>query len=677
MQEKKARKIALELKNIARLSAQDVEEHFKTSHRFKEFQYKVWAVAFLLKLPADSGAQVFARDIVFDDKKLDDGPKKNAGGGAKTFYVSVPKVIYRRSDSALANGKPEMYYEWAGENMKIADTTVKTGVDLDMEGVPATRPFNDDIVWVATYINHAITQRYKVEVELSLWVVLKCDYDPVKQKHSAHLILDGFMWPTIEARKDFFKGIGLVEEFAKRCMEAKEPLRVVDDGVFGVKFFRLLKSTKVNKILPLWGASLPGMMVPTNDLSYFQKSMTTYTVGCQLLEDPAGAPTTALAFSSVPGTPSVLANNTALEDTADKSPSQKYRGPAGRFVPPWSVVLTVLNSISVSKRCADNTYNEWSELGWCVANLARDANEIENGRRAWLEFCRRAPDAFNERVALDVYDKAKTDGKKTGWSSMMRWLAEDDPTVHEAVKSQVQDIKRRQASQSFHDIEYVISRGGSDTSFARLLVERSHGVYAASNSKGAPNLFKFDMYWRGDADKMLIVDLLKLVPEFDMKLAEANIENLEVSGEEEDDTSLKDKKKARSFRRKQIQMCISKLESNGHKNSIVREFAALVYKNNFASMLDGDRSAHLLCFEDGVYDLNAGTWRDPTPEDMISVSTGYPLRNVEVDLEVRNYIRTVLFAPFVNEGVALSRMIMNAAALNGAINFKKVLIDTG
>ena len=676
MQERKARNIALELENIAKLSGLEIKQQFRDSNRFKNFSFKALAVAFLLRLPADSGAQIFARDIVPNDKaKNDDCQKKK--GGAKTFYVSIPKAIYRRSDSALTNGEPEMLYEWAGDNMKIGDATVKTGVDLDMEGVTVTRAFNDDIRWVAEFINDAIVRRYKVEVPLDHWVVLKCDYDPVKQKHSAHLILDGFMWPTIEARKMFLKSIGLVEEFAKRCPEANNPLKVVDDGVFGVKFLRLLKSSKAQKKLPLWKASLPGMMVPTNDLSYFQKSMTTYTVNCQLLEDledPAGALATELASSNVPGNPSMPTESIVPEDTVSGALSGS---PAGRFVPPWSVVLTVLNSLDVLKRCADNTYNQWSDLGWCISNLARDANEVENGRRAWLEFCRRAPDAFNERVALDIYDKARTDGKKTGWSSMMKWLAEDDPTIHEAVKTQLRDIKRNQASQSLHDIEYVVSRGGSDTSFARLLVERSKGVYAASNSKGPPNLFKFDMYWRGDADKMLIVDLLKLVPEFDMKLAEANIENLEVSGEDDDDTSSKEKKKARSNRRKQIQMCISKLESNGHKNSIVREFAALVYKNNFASQLDGDSSAHLLCFEDGVYDLNAETWRDPTPEDMISVSTGYPLRNVEVDLVVRNSIRTVLFAPFVNEGVALSRMRMNAAALNGAINFKKVLIDTG
>lgn len=78
-----------------------------------------------------------------------------------------------------------------------------------------------------------------------------------------------------------------------------------------------------------------------------------------------------------------------------------------------------------------------------------------------------------------------------------------------------------------------------------------------------------------------------------------------------------------------------------------------------------------------MYDLNQGAWRDAAPEDMISVCTNYSLRGIPLDLEVRESIKGVLFAPFVNEEVALSRMVMNAAALNGAINFKKVLIDTG
>ena len=109
---------------------------------------------------------------------------------------------------------------------------------------------------------------------------------------------------------------------------------------------------------------------------------------------------------------------------------------------------------------------------------------------------------------------------------MMKWLAEDDPIVHEAVKTRLKDISRQQASTTKNDVEYVISRRGSDTSFARLLVERSNGVYVASNSKGAPNLLKFDMYWRREADKLLVTDILKLVPEFDRKLVRVRYRKL-------------------------------------------------------------------------------------------------------------------------------------------------------
>ena len=225
------------------------------------------------------------------------------------------------------------------------------------------------------------------------------------------------------------------------------------------------------------------------------------------------------------------------------------------------------------------------------------------------------------------------------------------------------------------DIEYVISRGGSDTSFARLLVERTHGVYVASNSKGRPNLFKFDMYWRREADTSLMVNILNLVPEFDRKLLESQFEMSSFFNDGANDEALLTK--AVTHRCKQIKKCIARLESNSHKKSIVREFAAIVYRDSFESCLDGAGSAHLLCFEDGVYDLNKGVWRNAALDDMISVCTNYKLRGIPINLEVRESIKRFLFAPFVNEEVALSRIVMNAAALNGAINFKKVLIDTG
>ena len=94
--------------------------------------------------------------------------------------------------------------------MKVLDEMVKNTIDMDMEGVARSRPFNDDIVWVVDFVSVAIEARYKVVVPKSQWVVLKCDYDVVKQNFSAHLILHGFKWPNVAARRTFMNSIGLV-----------------------------------------------------------------------------------------------------------------------------------------------------------------------------------------------------------------------------------------------------------------------------------------------------------------------------------------------------------------------------------------------------------------------------------------------------------------------------------
>ena len=383
----------LELERVKTLSKEDTVEEFHKFNKFVQFKSKAAAIVFMLKLPVESKAQIFARDI---PGRVDN---------AKTFFAAHPKRIYDKSKFAVIDNNPEFYYEWIGDDMKIVDTTVKTGIDLDMEGVPKSRAFNEDIVWVATYVNDAIDRRYKVQVDLSAWVVLKCDYDPIKQKHSAHLILHGYKWATIRARKQFLDAIGLVEAFALRCPEAKSPLKVVDKGVFGVKFLRLFKSTKTGKNLPLWGAQLPGMMVPTDDYQFFLKSMTTYTVDCQLLEgDPAPASVASSSRNDISSTADTAESVVSSARPADSNL------PNGRFVPPWDIITLVLSTLDTSKRCAAHTYDTWTELGWCFSDLAKRADKVEEGRRAWLDFCRRDPDAFHEQRALEVYDRARSVG---------------------------------------------------------------------------------------------------------------------------------------------------------------------------------------------------------------------------------------------------------------------------
>ena len=66
---------------------------------------------------------------------------------------------------------------------------------------------------------------------------------------------------------------------------------------------------------------------------------------------------------------------------------------------------------------------------------------------------------------------------------------------------------------------------------------------------------------------------------------------------------------------------IHTLSSATYKNSVMNECKEVFYDENFHKELDMDN--HLLGFNNGVYDLKSGLFRDQKPEDKISYSAGY------------------------------------------------------
>ena len=145
---------------------------FSKANGYIEFPLKQMAIDFLRTLPHTTGAQLFAKDKVNPNNP-----------GAQVFIIAIAKATYKRSVCALIDGSPSSYYEWMGDGMKVLDETVKNTINMDMEGVARSRPFNEDIVWVVDFVSAAIGARYKVVVPKCQWVVLKCDYDVVKQKY--------------------------------------------------------------------------------------------------------------------------------------------------------------------------------------------------------------------------------------------------------------------------------------------------------------------------------------------------------------------------------------------------------------------------------------------------------------------------------------------------------------
>ena len=400
----------------------DPLKKFEKANGYLEYPLKQMAISFLITLPDTAGAHLFARDKINADNP-----------GAQIFVVAHPKRIYRRSVCAAIDGQPASYYEWMGGRMKIGDETVKNTIDLDMEGVPPSRSFNDDIVWVVEFVTAAIEARYKVVVHNNQWIVLKCHYDSVKQKYSAHLILHGYMWVTVAARKAFMESIGLVQEFAKRCPEAASPEKVVDAGVFGAKMLRLMKSTKLGKNLPLWPAKLNGFMDPQDTFEFFQNSMGSYTIGCELLEEPITV--------SLP----IVAPQTIYQRGDGASSSKVDFGTASlssdRYAPSVEDLRRVVMALDKQKRAAKHTRDLWIRLGWAIVNTGRTGGYEQEAIEVFKDFSMTCIDAYNEAAFVKVVREARDHSVRLGWTYIKTCFIEDTPvfldsmSIHDVAES--------------------------------------------------------------------------------------------------------------------------------------------------------------------------------------------------------------------------------------------------
>ena len=91
--------------------------------------------------------------------------------------------------------------------------------------------------------------------------------------------------------------------------------------------------------------------------------------------------------------------------------------------------------------------------------------------------------------------------------------------------------------------------------------------------------------------------------------------------------------------------------------------------NDWASQLD--QNPDLLGFENGVYDLSTGTFRDGKPEDMIKMSTKQIYEN-KVDLTIRQNINTFLSEITQNKDVA--EFLLNVLSYSLGDKYKQMLV---
>lgn len=88
---------------------------------------------------------------------------------------------------------------------------------------------------------------------------------------------------------------------------------------------------------------------------------------------------------------------------------------------------------------------------------------------------------------------------------------------------------------------------------------------------------------------------------------------------------------------------IEKFNISGFKQGVISECANIMYDPNFPKNLD--KNNYLICFDNGVYDLHAGIFRDGYPDDYISTSVGYDYieydENNKITKSIMNFFKKI------------------------------------
>lgn len=108
--------------------------------------------------------------------------------------------------------------------------------------------------------------------------------------------------------------------------------------------------------------------------------------------------------------------------------------------------------------------------------------------------------------------------------------------------------------------------------------------------------------------------------------------------------------------------------------SVVKFAATRLQDSTFENRLD---CAHnLICFENGMYDLDTGVFRDGRPEDMVSISTGYDYTD-RIDEDIRATIVEFKHAITGSQEMFDYTMDIEAYSLHGNTWIQNMYIHTG
>ena len=318
--------------------------------------------------------------------------------------------------------------------------------------------------------------------------------------------------------------------------------------------------------------------------------------------------------------------------------------------------------VDIAKKLVDllsikrsESYYDWIRVCWALSSVSTKLI----GK--FKEFSKRCPKKYDEAECEKEWEKAKLrvnepSKKLLTISSLHMWAQKDNPKEYV-------EMMRKSINQLFIDAET-----GTEWDIAQVLYALYKHCYRCSSIEHKTWYEYQGHHWvEIESGHTLYKKISKeLISDF------ASLNSIyykQLSGEDgqERDTS---QKKALN-----IQKIMTNLKKSGFKSRIMTECAHLFIDSKFEEKLDSNRD--LLGFDNGVFDLKDGKFREGSPDDYITFSVGYDYEEYNMKHpyvgEINAYFAKVQRDEIMREYV----LTLLASYLDGHNKQQKFIIWTG
>ena len=327
---------------------------------------------------------------------------------------------------------------------------------------------------------------------------------------------------------------------------------------------------------------------------------------------------------------------------------------------------------------ADN-YNHWSLLGILLHNI--DYRLLET----WINFSKKSP-KFKENEcdklwdSLPTYTNKNDSNKELNIGSLIKWCKEDNINKYNEIKTK----HYKSIDGPLNKLLYnSISLGHTDI---------ANVIYTYYNGYGLSSEIRFICYnipkklwcefrqsihrWKEDSEENP-GNCIRAT--FDKDISRLYKIDYTRHLTDKIDVAIQNEDKTEEDRLTSIRTKISKLEHSlkvvSFRDTLLKECCARFFYGSIREKFDTQNE--LICFSNGVYDLDQNIFRNGKPDDFITLTTNINLKKYKHDspemLKLQDILQKILPIDAVREYF----LLILSSCLSGKIWFEKFFVLTG